>query len=195
MTILTVQAYPGSGRILADIDKLLFWVDTQSSIRKATAVAENVTGLNLSRYDLIYALHANASVIEGPSAGAALAIATIAALQNRTINQSVMITGSINHDGTIGPVSSIFEKAKASKAVGAEVLLVPMTQSEQVVYKSRDYCERVGWMDFCSTETYPVKVDIQKESGIRVAEVMTIEDAMRFMLSEGRETAGDGSIR
>ncbi|MBN2331093.1 MAG: hypothetical protein JXC85_04705 [Candidatus Aenigmarchaeota archaeon] len=182
ITMMTVQVVPGSGRILTNIDKLLFWVDTQNSIRQATSVAENVTGLNLTNYDIIYTIQANASVIGGPSAGAAITIATIAALLNKSIDESVMITGSINHDGTIGPVGGIFEKALISKEVGAETILVPLTQSTQVTYKTRQYCEKIGWMDFCTTETYPVKVDIEKDAGIMVEEVMTISDAMKYML-------------
>ena len=177
-----VQAVNGSGRILTDIDKLLFWVDTQNSIRRATQIAENYTGMNLSQYDIIYTIQANASVVGGPSAGVAMALATISALQNRSINDSVMITGSLNHDGTIGPVAGIVEKARASKNAGASVFLVPLTQSQQVTYKTREYCEKIGWMDFCTTETYPVKVDIEEDVGIHVIEVMTVEAAADYML-------------
>lgn len=182
ITMMTVQVVPGSGRILTNIDKLLFWVDTQNSIRKATVVAENVTGLDISNYDIIYTIQANASIIGGPSAGAAITLATIAALQNKSIDDSVMITGSINHDGTIGPVGGIFEKAVVSKEVGAVTMLVPLTQSTQVTYKTREYCEKIGWMDFCTTETFPVKLDIEKDAGIHVEEIMTIQEAMGYML-------------
>ena len=181
-TTMYVQAFPGSGRILTNIDRLLFWVDTQNSIRRATQVAENITGINLTEYDMVYTIEVNASVIGGPSAGAAMTIVTIAALQNMTINGSVMITGSVNHDGTIGPVGNIVEKAIASKEAGAELFLVPVTQSIEVTYKTREYCEKIGWVDFCTTETYPVKVDIEEDADIRVEEVMDIEEAMEYML-------------
>jgi uncharacterized protein len=182
ITAIHVQAVPGSGRVLANIDKLLFWVDTQNSIRRATQVAEKVRGINVSRYDLVYTIQANASVIGGPSAGAAITVATIAALENRSVNQSVMITGSVNHDGTIGPVGGILEKAQASAMAGAQTFLVPLTQSVQTVYKTRQYCEKIGWADFCTTETYPVKVDIKSDVDIGVAEVMDIQEAMEYMI-------------
>lgn len=182
ITVLTVQVVPGSGSILTNIDKLLFWVDTQNSIRKATTVGEMVTGQNLTEYDIIYNIQANASVIGGPSAGAAITMATIAALLNRSVNESVMITGSVNHDGTIGPVGGVYEKALVSKEIGAEVFLVPLTQSTQITYQTRQYCEKIGWMDFCTTETYPVKVDVQEQSGIKIVEIMTIQEAMDYML-------------
>jgi uncharacterized protein len=181
-TVMSVQAFPGSGRILTNIDELLFWTDTQNSIRRATQVAENETGINLSSYDLVYTIEANASVIGGPSAGAAITMATIAALTNRTINSSVMITGSVNHDGTIGPVGAILGKAVAAKEAGASIFLVPMTQASEVTYNTREYCEKIGWVDFCTTETYPDKVDVEEESGMKVIEVMDIEEAMKYML-------------
>lgn len=184
VTLMTVQVLPGSGRILTNIDRLLFWVDTQNSIRRATMVAENVTGKNMSNYDIVYTITANASVIGGPSAGAAITIATIAAIENKTINHSVMITGSVNHDGTIGPVGGIFEKAVASKDVGAQTLLVPLTQSVQVVYKTREYCEKIGWTDFCTSETYPIKIDIERDVGIDVEEVIDIWEAAEYMIIE-----------
>lgn len=183
-TTMFVQAFPGFGRILTNIDRLLFWVDTQNSIRRSTQIAENITGMNMTGYDILYTIQANASVIGGPSAGAAITIATIAALQNRTINDSVMITGTVNHDGTIGPVGNILEKAIVSKEVGAELFLVPLTQSTEVTYKTREYCEKIGWVDFCSTETYPVKVDIEEDAEIAVKEIMNIEEAVEYMLTD-----------
>ncbi len=83
---LSVDAKPGIGRTLVDINQILFWADTQDSIRTAKTVAQNVTGIDLSKYDIIYSIQANASVIEGPSAGAAMAIATILELENRTFD-------------------------------------------------------------------------------------------------------------
>src|SRR3989344_6741445 len=86
-TILSVEAMPGNGRVLLDIDDLLFWADTEHSMRKARIVAGNVSGINVDDYDIIYNIDANASLIGGESAGAALTIATIAALQNKSLKE------------------------------------------------------------------------------------------------------------
>ena len=181
-TILDVQIVPGSGKTLTNVDKLLFWTDTQNSIRIAKSVAEELTNTSLNDYDLIYTISANASVIEGPSAGAALTIATIAAIQKREINQSVMITGTINHDGTIGPVGEIIAKASAAKSIGAELLLVPLSQSAQISYTSQKYCERIGFGQICTVEQIPQKVDVSEKAGIAVKEVKTVEEALRYFL-------------
>jgi uncharacterized protein len=183
-TLLIVEATPGTGRTLTDIDNLLFWADTQHSIRIARRVAENITEKKMEDYDIIYSIEADASVIGGPSAGAALTIATIAALQDKKPNSDVMITGIINHDGTIGPVSEILEKAKAAKQQGTEIFLVPLLQSRDVVYITSEHCEVFGNNKICTKETKPRKVSIQQEVGIKVIEVETIQEATKYFFNK-----------
>ena len=103
---------PGTGRTLTNIDEILFWIDTQRSIRLAREVAENVTGLDMESYDLVYTITADASIIEGPSAGAAITVATIASLQGRGIRDDVTITGTISEDGSVESAGAIKEKAR-----------------------------------------------------------------------------------
>ena len=179
-TILKVEAVPGSGRTLTDIDNLLFWADTQHSIRVARRVAEDITGKKMQDYDIVYAINANASVIGGPSAGAAITLATIAALEGKKLAEDVMITGTINHDGSIGPVSEILPKAKAAREIGAVLFLVPLLQSRDVIYDTTEHCEYFGNSEICTSETKPKKVDVSAEAGINIQEVETVEDAMNY---------------
>jgi len=181
-TELDVQVVPGIGRTLVNVDKLIFWADTQNSIRTAKSVAEEMTNTNLQDYDIIYTINANASVIEGPSAGAALTIATIAAIEKRQLNGSVMMTGTINHDGTIGPVGEVIAKATAAKSLGAELFIVPVSQSVQISYESRRYCEKIGLSQICSMEQIPSKVDVSEEAGIEVKEARNIGEALKYFL-------------
>jgi uncharacterized protein len=183
LTYLTVEATPGTGRILVDIDNLLFWEDTQQSMRIARKVAANVTGKDIDNYDLIYNIYANASNIGGPSAGAAITIATIAALEGKKLNESVLITGSINHDGTIGPAGNILEKAKAASYLNASLFLVPLLQSKGAIYNEITHCEEFGVSEICSTEQIPIKINIGEESGIKVIEVQNITEVMSYMLT------------
>ena len=180
VTLLRVESLPGKGRVLVNVNNLLFWVDTQQSIRIAKNVAQKVTGVNLSNYDLIYSIESNATLVEGPSAGAAIAIATIASLEGKKINSSVMITGTINPDGSIGPVSGIIPKAKAAKAVGAKVFLVPKGQSVQINYVPEEKCEKIGSITFCTTTYKEEKENVGKVVGIKVVEVSTIYEALKY---------------
>jgi uncharacterized protein len=185
-TLLHVQLSPGSGRVLANIDRLLFWTDTQNSIRTARKVAADITGVNLSNYDIIYTVETNATSVEGPSAGSALTIATIAAIKGAKINDSVMITGTVNHDGTIGPVGNIMPKAVAAKSAGASLLLVPLMHSSQITYTTKKYCEDIGISKICTTEQVPDTISISDEAGINIIEVNTIEEALGYFLVDAQ---------
>jgi uncharacterized protein len=158
----------------------LFWVDTQYSIQVAKAVAENVTKINASNYDLIYSIESNASIIGGPSAGAALTIATIAVLKNEKLKSDVMITGTINEDGTIGEIGGVLEKAKAAKDIGAKLFLVPKGQGEQTFLKPDEKCVKRGSFTFCETTYQPITVNIGNDTGISVIEVSNITEAYKY---------------
>lgn len=183
ITSLVVEATKGTGKTLIDIDSVLFVADTQSSIRTAKEVAAEYTGKDLNKYDLIYHLDTNASLIGGPSAGAALTIATISALDNQKIKDNVIITGSIESDGNIGEVGGIVDKAKAAKIVGADLFLVPLNQLEETVYEDRENCERIGLRRFCTIEQVPVTVNIQEAANITVKEVTNITEAYNYFVS------------
>lgn len=180
MTSLIVEAIEGKGRVLTDINHLLFFIDTQNSIQIAKSVAEKITGVDTSKIDLIYQIETNASVIGGPSAGAALTIATIAALKNKTLNERVSITGTINPDGTIGVVGGIEEKARAVKEAGMEMLLVPKGQSIQITYIPKRECKKIGPILYCTTEYLPNKIDVGKSIGIVIKEVGDVEEALKY---------------
>lgn len=182
ITTLKVEAQDGEGRVLTDVNNLLFWVDTQYSIRTAQRVAQDIVGLNISSVDLIYNIETNASLIEGPSAGASLTVATIAALENKQLTPHVMMTGTINPDGTIGPVGGIVEKAKAAKDVGATIFLVPEGQGVQTSYKPIQDCQKIGSLTYCTTEYQAEKVNVTGSVGIKVVEVSNIEDALKYFL-------------
>jgi len=190
LTLLVVEAVPGSGRTLVDIDSLLFWADTQNSIRIAKKVAENISGIDANKYDMVYNIYANASVIGGGSAGAAITLATIAALENKTLRDDIVITGTVNHDGTIGPVQGIYPKAKAAAEAGTKIFLVPLMQGQDIVYETQKHCEKYGPNEYCTTEQIPRKVNISEETGLQVIEIGTIKEALGYFLEgEQKESA------
>ena len=182
VTSLTVDSNAGEGRTLVNIDQLLFWVDTQYSIQTAKLVAENYTDVDLSEIDLVYSIDTEAYLIEGPSAGAALTVATIAAIYNETLEPGIMITGTINPDASIGPVGGILEKATAAKDIGASLFIVPAGQAAQTYYRQERTCEKIGPITYCSTEYVPETIDIEEQSGIAIEEVSNIGEALKYFL-------------
>ncbi len=182
-TRLTVETKNGTGRILANIDKLLFWVDTQASIQTAMAVAENYTGIDTDAVDMIYTIKSNnASLVGGPSAGAALTLATIAAIEQIQPNKSVMITGTIDENGTIGQVGGVLEKAKAAKSVGATLFLVPVGEGTETVTGPIEKCVQKPNLMYCETKYETKTINIGENVGIEVKEVATIADAASYFL-------------
>ena len=179
-TPLIVEARPGDGKVLTDIEKLLFWTDTQQSIQTARDVALKITNVDMDNYDIAYSISSDASVVGGPSAGAALTIATVAALENKTLNDDIVITGTIEPDGSIGEVGGVLEKANAAKDIGADIFLVPLGQSQETYLKPQENCTRRAGFIFCETTYKTVTVNIGKDAGISIIEVGNIEDALKY---------------
>lgn len=183
VTPLEVQVKAGTGDVLTNIDKLLFWVDTQYSIQTAKAVAESYTGLNASKFDLVYTIEGgNATIIGGPSAGAALTIATIAALENKSLKPNIMITGTIEPDGTIGAVGGVLEKAQAAKQMGATTFLVPTGESNLTYLQPKQTCSQINGFTYCETRYSEVSLNIAQQSGIKIVEVSNINQAVQYFL-------------
>src|SRR5439155_3026293 len=63
VSTLKVQAIPGSGKILVNIDQLSYFLDTQTSIRTASQVASKYANFDLSKVDLVYSIDTPAQVI------------------------------------------------------------------------------------------------------------------------------------
>lgn len=180
---VAVTARPGEGKIRMNINNVLSAPEVEQSARMAVLVASNYTGISAENTDFTYDLYADASLLEGPSAGASFTAATIAALTNRTINQKTMMTGTINHDGTIGPAGKILEKAQAAKSGGATMLIVPVGASTEINYTASEFCRVWGNSEYCQEEIKTQVLDISQEAGIDVVEVRTIDDALKYLLA------------
>ncbi|NOR85888.1 hypothetical protein GQ473_07290 [archaeon] len=177
-----VSAKKGTGRITTNINNVLVADDTQQSIRMAVLVAGIHEGIDIDTIDVNYDIYADASTLEGPSAGAAFTITTIAALRDEKLKNDVMITGTINHDGTIGPAGKIFEKASAAKAAGSSVLLVPLGASSEINYTQSEFCYMWGTYNYCQFEFVPETIDISDDTGIEIIEVETVDDVLGYFL-------------
>lgn len=180
--IITVHALSGTGRILTYDSNIFYSEDTRNSFQISGKIASDVAGIDLSKYDIMYGIEANSTFVEGPSAGAAFTLAAIAAMQNRRIDAGVMITGTINDNGEIGPVSNILQKAMVAKANGAKLLLVPKGQSNEIAYGTKEYCIKNESAQTCSLREVPVRINISEEADIEIMEVRGISDAVKYFI-------------
>lgn len=183
MLDLEIVTMPGSGKVLTDIENLLFWVDTQQSIKTAKNVAEKVSGIDTSNINIAYTLKAegNTSAVGGGSAGAILAIGTIAALKGKQLNQSIAITGSINESGEIGKIGGIEGKIKIAKENGATLFLLPKGQAVQKITVPIRECTVLGSTKICDVDYKREKdIPLEEEFDITIREVSNITEAMKY---------------
>ena len=182
---LRVEIREGTGKILINIDDPSFILDTQDSMRTATHEAARITGYNTGTVDVLFSLDTGATIIGGPSAGAAMAVAATASLINKKIRSDVIITGTIEEGGGIGPVGGIIEKAQAAKEYGATMFLVP--QGESVILQEIEECDEeygMGWDYTHCTVTYKSTHISDIVPGLQVIEVRYLEDALEYMLTQ-----------
>jgi len=177
-SLLLTEKRAGSGLVLVNIGDILADYETQYSARVAAKVASNYTSRKLDSWDIIYNIESNASVVGGSSAGSAMAVATISLLENKELNGSVAITGSLNEDGTLGSASGIKQKANAARGEGVKLLLVPKGSDYDVIsYIDERKCESMDSVEYCE-----IKRSERSNLGIELKEVETIKDALQYFL-------------
>lgn len=77
----------------------------------------------------------NIENIGGPSAGLAFTLSVIDALtpEPLTGNLDIAATGTIHHDGTVGPIGGVPQKSHAVVRAGTDLFLVPASQVEEAI--------------------------------------------------------------
>lgn len=147
-------------------------IDMQGSARIASKVAFDTCGKDSDDYDVYYIIRSDVPTVGGPSAGAVLTVATIAAINNWTLNKNVMMTGMIGPDGTIGPVGGILEKIEVGAEKHVDYFLIPYGQRYQID-------ENNNSID---------SIEYGKNLGINVVEVSNIYDAVYYFTNYEIET-------
>jgi predicted S18 family serine protease len=131
-----VRARPGTGTFTIN-SRPLIGLDMQGSLRIAASVAGWLLGRNPSCYDFDFFLPRGEGVVQalgGPSAGGPITVAMVCALgklfepDGWELNQSVMMSGTINLDGSIGLVGDLRQKIEAASKEGTEKFLIPQGQ-------------------------------------------------------------------
>lgn len=133
---VTVEVKEGTGNVLVNTNPFVE-PDTQYAIREAVEVAEAFTQVNITDNDILVSFEINGTVIGGPSAGAATTVATIAALEGKTVRRDSALTGTIEEDGSIGQVGAVFDKAVAAEKHNMALFLVPYGQRTIIYYEQR----------------------------------------------------------
>jgi len=177
----------GKGRVLFSLNPFVE-PDTQQSAETAASVAQNFTGKSLADRDVIYSIEEiEAKLVGGPSAGAALTLATIAAIEEKQVKEEVAITGTILPDGSIGQIGGLVEKAGAVAEQGKTLFLVPEGQGTLNYYERVVEEEKRGFFTIQRVKYVPKKIDLNEfaeEQGwnLEIMEVSNISQATAIML-------------
>ncbi len=156
---LEVIIKDGKGSLFLNVANVLFDETLQSSAQTAIQVARDVSRKNMADKDILINIKSplveQRLLISGGSAGGAITLAAIAAMQGKTLRKDVFMTGTIENDHSIGQIGSPRAKGLAARDIGAVLFLVPLGQKDEV-----------------------------GQIGIEVREVGTIEDAMRYAMAQ-----------
>ncbi len=114
-------------------------------------------------------------LIDGPSAGMLMTVGTLAAMLGQPLLPGVSMTGTINPDGSVGPVSGIYHKLAGAQEKGLRKILIPAGQrrEEQKDGTVKDLVARGN------------------ELGIEVREIADLEEAYRELTGQALHQAPD----
>ena len=103
----------------------------KDSVFNAASVIRKLTGEDLANYDL----HVNVvggGRIDGPSAGVAIFLSILSAIQGRPIPQDVAVTGEVSIQGKVRAVGGICEKIYGARQAGIKAILLPGENQKDV---------------------------------------------------------------
>ena len=158
---LYLEIRPGSGRVFLETFPLTR-TDTQMSTRFAKAIACDFIESDCDDLDFFYTITADSAIIAGPSAGASIAILTVAMLENFDLNENYAITGTINSGGLIGPVGGLKAKVEAAKKAGMKKVFIP---AGEIIVR-------------VDNTTVDLK-NLSKSLGIEIIEVSTLAEGVK----------------
>ncbi|GAW30504.1 S16 family serine protease, partial [Carboxydocella sp. JDF658] len=139
---------PGTGRVLmtglVEEEELGGGGKTLRRKSMARASVDNVLTV-LRRYlgieALDYDIHLNfpgGTPIDGPSAGISILTAIYSAVRNLPVDNRVAMTGEVSLRGLVRPVGGIVAKVEAARQAGAEKVLIPQDNYQQLLAEIKD---------------------------------------------------------
>ena len=103
----------------------------KDSVFNAASVIRRLTGLDIGNYDI----HVNViggGQIDGPSAGLAVVLTMLSAVQRRPLRQDVAVTGEVSIQGKVKQVGGIPEKTYGARQAGMRKVVIPAENRHDV---------------------------------------------------------------
>lgn len=188
----------GKGRVFLETFPMTK-VDTQISTRFAKEIACDYSEKDCSKYDFIYTIKAGSSIVGGPSAGGAISVLTVAAINDLTVDEKVAMTGTINSGGMIGPVGGIKQKIEAAAQNNITKVLIPKGKgifTQKSIQNQTYSCSRIGSNIICDkvrADEINKSIDLIEYGGslgVEVIEVSTLDEAVYYITGKKAEESG-----
>ena len=183
---ITVEIRDGAGQVLVNT-AIPTGVDFQTSAKTAVMVAQKITNVDLSKKDVIFSISSENNqelqAVDGGSAGGAMTVLLSSDILGKTLNDKVLMTGTIQDDGTIGEIGGATEKADAAGKYGAKIFLVPQGQATVEIQSCDEKTEGVFTYRSCTAQEKPLSPITEKQYGMKVIEVNNIEQALSYFNS------------
>ena len=114
LTSITLDSAPGTGGITLRLHSSTVSPDTQESIRTAVEEGAKLAGKDSESYDFTVGFDETIGNVNGPSAGAAMALMAYSGISGERMAPGFILTGTVEHGGLVGPVGGIKEKIDAT---------------------------------------------------------------------------------
>ncbi|MDP2674864.1 MAG: S16 family serine protease [Dehalococcoidia bacterium] len=98
----------------------------QSAGWAAVALSSLLLGIDPRQYEFTF--DPGLGLVDGPSAGGVSTIAVLAAILGDDVREEAAMTGTVNPDGTIGPVGGIPHKIQGAADAGKSLVVIPASQ-------------------------------------------------------------------
>jgi len=131
-----------------------YGVDLQRSITDA------IDYIGMDNCTVVVRFDPSTNYMEGPSAGAAFAVALYALKNNVSFVNSPIITGALGPGGSVMPVGGLYEKAMAASRSGSGIFIYPKG----------------------SVYDYVMLKQVEKKTNMKVIIVENIEEILDFMI-------------
>ncbi|MBI2597616.1 MAG: hypothetical protein HYW50_00285 [Candidatus Diapherotrites archaeon] len=167
---LFLEIEEGSGGIWVSAEPLV-GTTTQSAARTARDVAKKFS-LEVEKHDFKFSIDSAASLVEGPSAGAAMALLIVSSLQNKVLPSNISVTGTIDGSGNVGPVGGVFEKSVEASKLGIELFMIPRGEAVQTV-RIEGQVKSINLVEYGPNDL-----------GMTIVEVANIDDVIKYAFSD-----------
>ncbi len=180
---IKVDIRDGTGLVLVNTETPT-GVDFQTSAKTAVKVAQEYTSTSLAKKDVIFSITSKnengLQAVDGPSAGMAMTVLLVMEIQDKPINDKILLTGTIQPDGMIGPIGGAAEKADAAGKYGAKTFIVPKGQAVTMIQECQESQNGPFLYKTCKSEAKPLSPITEEKYGMKVVEATDLKSVLDY---------------